>query len=261
MVVARMVREPWEVAVIEWSDEQQMVRAAVRDFIDKEVVPLHRELEHGDLPPYDVLRKLMRTFGMDAMARDRFARQIARDMAAAEGGGEADVGEAASEGEDRGGAEAANATAFQLIPIIELCRWSPGMVTAMGVSMGLTSAAILSQRHDGPEAALGPRPADHGQDRRLGHHRARLGVRRVRLDAVDGPARRRRVRAQRVQDLHHQRALRRHHRVHLQAGRGEPARGPQGRQLRPRHGHARASSSPSRSRRWACTARRPASCS
>src|SRR5207253_6826238 len=32
-----------------------------------------------------------------------------------------------------------------LIPIIELCRVCPGMVTAMGVSMGLTSAAIMSR--------------------------------------------------------------------------------------------------------------------
>ena len=32
-----------------------------------------------------------------------------------------------------------------MIPIIELCRYCPGMVTAMGVSMGLTSAAIMSR--------------------------------------------------------------------------------------------------------------------
>jgi alkylation response protein AidB-like acyl-CoA dehydrogenase len=31
---------------------------------------------------------------------------------------------------------------MQLVPIIELCRYSPGMVTAMGVSVGLTAAAI-----------------------------------------------------------------------------------------------------------------------
>jgi alkylation response protein AidB-like acyl-CoA dehydrogenase len=37
--------------MFEWSEEQQMVRAAVRDFIAKEIVPHHRELEHGDLPP------------------------------------------------------------------------------------------------------------------------------------------------------------------------------------------------------------------
>jgi alkylation response protein AidB-like acyl-CoA dehydrogenase len=34
---------------------------------------------------------------------------------------------------------------MQLIPIIELCRYCPGMVTAMGVSIGLTSAAIMSK--------------------------------------------------------------------------------------------------------------------
>ncbi len=32
-----------------------------------------------------------------------------------------------------------------MIPIIELCRVCPGMVTAMGVSMGLTGAAIMSK--------------------------------------------------------------------------------------------------------------------
>jgi alkylation response protein AidB-like acyl-CoA dehydrogenase len=131
--------------VIEWSDEQQMVRTAVRDFIEKEIVPHHRELEHGDLPPYDILRKLFATFGMDAMARDRFERQIAREKASAAGEqAEGDDGEATAKA-PRDPAEAANETAFRMIPIIELCRWSPGMVTAMGVSMGLTSAAILAK--------------------------------------------------------------------------------------------------------------------
>jgi acyl-CoA dehydrogenase len=124
-------------AVIEWTDEQEMVRGAVRDFIEKELVPHHRELEHGDLPPYDIIRKLFTTFGMDAMARDRFARQIARDKNPDAGGLDEDGA--------RDPREAANAAAFQIIPIIELSRWSPGMVTAMGVSMGLTAAAVLSR--------------------------------------------------------------------------------------------------------------------
>jgi hypothetical protein len=120
----------------EWSEEQQMVRAAVRDFIQKEVVPQHWELEHGDLPPYDILRKLFATFGMDSMARDRFQRQIERRRS----GGDKQPADT----EGSGGGDA-NALAFQMIPIIELCRWSPGMVTALGVSMGLTSAAIMSR--------------------------------------------------------------------------------------------------------------------
>ncbi|HEX6238096.1 MAG TPA: acyl-CoA dehydrogenase family protein [Acidimicrobiales bacterium] len=136
--------------MLEWSEEQQMVRTAVRDFVEKEVVPHHRDLEHGDLPPYGIIRKLVSTFGLDSMARDRFERQIARERPAL-AGDRAHAGEGTSAGRERDGdpardqREAMNATAFQLIPIIELCRWSPGMVTAMGVSMGLTSAAILSR--------------------------------------------------------------------------------------------------------------------
>jgi acyl-CoA dehydrogenase len=118
----------------EWSEEQQMVRTAVRDFIQKEIVPHHWELEHGDLPPYDILRKLFATFGMDAMARDRFERQIAKEKSG-DAGSKNGEGEKASRGDG----------SLQMIPIIELCRWSPGMVTAMGVSMGLTSAAIMSR--------------------------------------------------------------------------------------------------------------------
>ena len=116
--------------MFEWSDEQRMVRDAIRQFVDKEIRPNLEALEHGDLPPYDILRKLFRTFGMDAMARDGFKRRIEREKS----------GEAAAPREDGG-----RDSAFTIIPIIELCRYCPGMVTAMGVSMGLTAAAILSR--------------------------------------------------------------------------------------------------------------------
>ena len=56
----------------EWSEEQQMVRSAVRDFIDKEIRPHREELEFGDLPPYDLLRKMFATFGMTDMQRASF---------------------------------------------------------------------------------------------------------------------------------------------------------------------------------------------
>ncbi len=117
----------------QWSDEQLMIRDAVRDFVEKEIAPRREELEHGDLPPYDLLRKLFSTFGMGAMARDRFAKQIEREKA-----GETREERAAAPRD-------ANTAAMTMIPIIELCRHSPGMVTAMGVSMGLTSAAIMSR--------------------------------------------------------------------------------------------------------------------
>jgi len=125
--------------MFEWSKEQLMIRDAVRQFVQAEIAPKREELEHGDLPPYDILRKLFATFGMDAMARERFKAQIERDKRVAAG-----EEEAPKKGERRGGADP-NAIAMTMLPIIEICRHSPGMVTAMGVSMGLTSAAIMSK--------------------------------------------------------------------------------------------------------------------
>ena len=120
----------------EWSEEHRMIIDAVRRFVDDEIRPHVEELEHGDLPPYDILRKLFATFGMDAMARDSFKRQIERERSAdTESADTAPAGTS----ERRGDA------GMSLIPIIELCRVCPGMVTAMGVSMGLTSAAIMSK--------------------------------------------------------------------------------------------------------------------
>ena len=60
----------------EWSESQIMIRDAVRRFLEAEVAPNVEQLEHGDLPPYDILRKLYSTFGMDEMARERFRKQI-----------------------------------------------------------------------------------------------------------------------------------------------------------------------------------------
>ena len=126
--------------MFEWTEEQEMVRGAVRQFIDKEIRPHVDEFEHGDTPPYTVLRKLFKEFGMDAMARDRFAKQMAFEKAVAEA---VEKGETPPEKPKRDGD--GGASSLTLIPVIELCKVCPGMVTAMGVSMGLTSAAINSK--------------------------------------------------------------------------------------------------------------------
>jgi alkylation response protein AidB-like acyl-CoA dehydrogenase len=126
--------------MIEWSEQHLMIRDMMRRFIDEEIKPKWHDLEHGELPPYDIMRKLMRTFGMDEMARQRFSQQIEREKAAAAAKSR---GEAAKVRRANGGD--ADATGLAMIPIIELCRWCPGMVTAMGVSMALTPTAIMSK--------------------------------------------------------------------------------------------------------------------
>ncbi len=120
--------------MFEWPEELTMVRDAVRQFVDNEIRPHREELEHGDLPPYDLLRKLYKTFGMDQMAADSFDRRVAAEE---KGESAAPRREARAGGGGGGG--------FTLLPIIELCKCSPGMVTAMGVSVGLTATAIMSK--------------------------------------------------------------------------------------------------------------------
>jgi alkylation response protein AidB-like acyl-CoA dehydrogenase len=112
----------------EWSEEQKAIRDAVRRFVQEEVEPNVEELEHGETPPYDVIRKLYRTFGLDALARDSFKKALERKTSGAppreerEGGGNASL---------------------MLIPIIELCHYCPGIVTALGVSTGLAAGTIM----------------------------------------------------------------------------------------------------------------------
>lgn len=124
----------------EWNETQKMIQGMVRQFVEREVKPNLEALEHGDMPPYPILRKMIKTFGMDAVAKERFDKQIAREEAA-------ERGEAPAEKKSGGGGNplAAEQAAMSIIPIIELCRYSPGMVTAMGVSVGLTGSAIMSK--------------------------------------------------------------------------------------------------------------------
>ena len=117
----------------EWSEEHLMVRDAIRRFIEAEVVPQIDAVEHEGVPPYDIIRKLYATFGMDQMARDRFKNQLERKVSGTK--------ESADERAERAGD--GGAAAMTLIPIIELCHHCPGIVTSMGVSVGLAAGTIM----------------------------------------------------------------------------------------------------------------------
>jgi alkylation response protein AidB-like acyl-CoA dehydrogenase len=120
----------------EWSEEHKMIRDAVRAFVEAEVRPQREELEFGDTPPYDVIRKLYSTFGMDQMARDGFKKRLEAEATPDTTDDDAVEGEERASGGQGG---------FMLLPIIELCRCSPGLVTAMGVSVGLAAGTIMSR--------------------------------------------------------------------------------------------------------------------
>jgi len=119
----------------QWSDEQLAIQDAVRRFVEAEVKPKVEELEHGDTPPYEVIRKLYQTFGLDALARESFKKALERKTS----GAASAAREEREEAEGRGGGNAA----LTLIPIIELCHYCPGIVTALGVSTGLAGGTIM----------------------------------------------------------------------------------------------------------------------
>jgi alkylation response protein AidB-like acyl-CoA dehydrogenase len=122
--------------MIEWSEQHLMIRDMVRKFVETEIVPNLEQLEHGDMPPYDIMRKLVQQLGVAEAARLRYESMKKRAQRAA--------------GNDEGARPAkrngaGDAVAMQLIPVIELSKYCPGLVTAMGVSMGLTAGAIMKK--------------------------------------------------------------------------------------------------------------------
>jgi alkylation response protein AidB-like acyl-CoA dehydrogenase len=103
-----------------WSEEELEYRASLRRFVDLELFPHRHELEHGTHPPYEHIRRYYQAFGVGEAALERFDRSLG--------------------GVDR---PEPKASAETLLPMIELSRCSPGLVTAMGVSVGLTAGTIL----------------------------------------------------------------------------------------------------------------------
>ena len=123
--------------MLEWSEVDLAVRDAVREFVDKEIRPHLDDLESGDMPPYPIIRKLFSTFGIDAMAKESLERRLAKMRDGSES-----VGKSASGGMFGGGGDQAG---MGFVLISELCRVSMGVVTGLGVSLGLTVPTIASR--------------------------------------------------------------------------------------------------------------------
>src|SRR2546429_9754402 len=71
--------------MFEWTEEQRMIRDTVRQFVESEIEPRREEFEFGDTPPYEGLRKLYKTFGLDVMAREQFKARLDRAVGMGDG--------------------------------------------------------------------------------------------------------------------------------------------------------------------------------
>ncbi len=125
--------------MFEWSETDLLVRDAVRAFVDKEIRPNLDALDSGELPPYPIIRKLFAQFGIDAMSQASVEKSLARELAAAEADLSGQPVPESDEG-DGGGQES-----MMAVVVSELSGVCLGLVSAMGVSIGLGAATIRSR--------------------------------------------------------------------------------------------------------------------
>ncbi len=123
--------------MFEWSDTDVIMRDTMRTFIDKEIRPHLDELESGDLSPYPIARKLFSQFGLDVMAADAVKGMLEKERAAADSGSEKPSATAGG----GLGAQASMAVAM----VAELAGVSIGLLSTVGVSLGLGAATIASR--------------------------------------------------------------------------------------------------------------------
>jgi alkylation response protein AidB-like acyl-CoA dehydrogenase len=135
----------------QWSDMDEAIREGVRDWIEKNFTPVRDQVETGELPPFDLARKLFADFGIDAMASDAVDKMLAAERKRAERTPEEKAARAAAKAEKKGGGSSNPLSAMEgadsmgAVLLSELAGVSLGTVVSMGVSLGLGAGTIASK--------------------------------------------------------------------------------------------------------------------
>ena len=124
--------------MIEWSDTDMVLREAIRGFIDKEIRPHLAALESGELSPYPVARQLFSQFGLDSLAAQSVRAMLDREREH----GESRNAKEQPSGGVKGWASQASMAA---VMVSELSGVSIGLLSTIGVSLGLGAATIMSR--------------------------------------------------------------------------------------------------------------------
>jgi alkylation response protein AidB-like acyl-CoA dehydrogenase len=123
--------------MFEWSDTDLIMRDTVREFIDKEIRPHLDVLETGELSPYPIARKLFSDFGLDVLAAEAVKTLLDKERAKQE----TETEKRSSGGLGDLGAQASMAAVL----VSELAGVSLGLLSTIGVSLGLGAATIMSR--------------------------------------------------------------------------------------------------------------------
>jgi alkylation response protein AidB-like acyl-CoA dehydrogenase len=126
--------------MFEWSEPDIIMRNTMRAFIDKEIRPHLDELESGELPPYPIARKLFSEFGLDVMAAEAVKGMLEKERAEADS-----TSDKPPKKEGGGLGELGAQVSMAAVMVSELSGVSIGLLSTVGVSLGLGAATIMSR--------------------------------------------------------------------------------------------------------------------
>ena len=129
--------------MFEWSDTDLIMRDTVRGFIDKEIRPHIDALETGEISPYPIARKLFSEFGLDVVAAEAVKTMLDKERAKLEGKRDTDTD--TEKKAPRGFAGLGPQGSMAAVLVSELAGVSLGLLSAVGVSLGLGAATIMSR--------------------------------------------------------------------------------------------------------------------
>ena len=126
--------------VYEWSDTDIIMRDTVREFIAKEIHPHLDDLETGAISPYPFARKLFSEFGLDVMAAEAVKTMLDKQRTR-------QASETTSERSSRTGGlgEIGAQASMAAVLVSEIAGVSIGLLSTIGVSLGLGAATIMSR--------------------------------------------------------------------------------------------------------------------
>jgi alkylation response protein AidB-like acyl-CoA dehydrogenase len=127
--------------MFEWSDTDLIMQDTIRRFIDKEIRPNLDALETGEISPYPIARKLFIEFGLDVLAAEAVKTMLDKERAKQEAKHDADTENTSSSGFAGLGAQGSMAAVL----VSELAGVSLGLLSAVGVSVGLGAATIMNR--------------------------------------------------------------------------------------------------------------------
>lgn len=130
--------------MIEWSDTDLIMRDTVRGFIDKEIRPHLDALESGEMSPFPIARKLFSEFGLDVMAGETVKNMLEKQRAK-EASNTGETKAEKREGASGGLGELGGQLSMAAVMVSELSGVSIGLLSTIGVSLGLGAATIASR--------------------------------------------------------------------------------------------------------------------